>query len=224
MALSGSAVERGLAVPETAVIVHPRPSGPGARAPHSGSAGWRVLRLPGTGHALPPGSGAFSLGGRDMGEPLEPGLQARGAVCPCLSALVPCDFRAVFSASGALAARPAEPWGLGLHFQPLNPSGLHRGDKTHRRAGNAGLNTVACCSLVALECSPRKASWPKDKRTSVDTGRSGRPCKRRHEPWACAPCAPGASRMRGRRAQGRPPPGASLESAGGTPGRWRSAH
>lgn len=222
MALSGSAVERRLAVPETAVIVHPRPSGPGARAPHSDSAGQRVLRLPGAGHALPPGGGAFSLGGRDVGEPLEPGLQAGGVVCPCLSALVPCDFRAVFPPSEALATRPAEPWGSGLHFQPLNPSGLHRGGQDpqtsrERRAEHRcplfsrGFSALSTQSLLA------------EKQTPVCGHRSGHPCKRRHEPWACAPCAPGASRMRGRRARGRPPLGASLESAGGTPGRWRSA-
>lgn len=66
------------------------------------------------------------------------GSRPGGAVwlCLCLP-WAPCDFQAMFPPSGAPAARPAEPWGLGLHLQPLNPSGSHRGQDT-QATGNTG--------------------------------------------------------------------------------------
>ena len=74
-ALGGSAAERRLAVPETAVIVHLHPSGPGVQALHSGLA--RTVRppvCPAPGTPCPQEAAAFSLVSRDVGEPLEPEL------------------------------------------------------------------------------------------------------------------------------------------------------
>lgn len=106
-----------------------------------------------------------------------------------LSALAPCDFRAVFPPSGALATCPAEPWISGLHFQPLNPSGLHRGDRTHRRAGSTGPNT---CLLFSCEFKvPSMQSLLTEKQKQVCGHRGGRPRKRRCEPWARTLCVPG---------------------------------